>query len=154
MACKQVIVLPPEIPMIYGSPAHIQTFIGDMVLPMREVIAANPLSIKYGGDVEYILHAFIKFMMAPSNAKNARSRWDPHSRWERYDRKLHPKGKQPYPTWFLNRLRKYLSDHRRTLVNLPSNPFLPGAPRVPSHTKLIVLYPRPTHPGPLWEMSL
>jgi hypothetical protein len=95
MACKQVIVLPPEIPMIFGSP-HIQTFIGDMVPAMREVVAADPLSTRYEVDVEYILHAFIKFMMAPSNAKNARSRWDPHSRWERYDRKFHSKGKQPF----------------------------------------------------------
>jgi hypothetical protein len=108
MACKQIIVLPSEIPMIFGSPAHIQTFIGDMVPPTREVIAAHPLSTKYGVNVEYILHDFIKFMMAPSNAKNARSRWDPQSRWERYDRKFHSKRKQPYPTWFLNRLRKYL----------------------------------------------
>ena len=143
MACKQVIVLPPEIPMIFGSPAHIQTFIGDMVPAMREVIAANPLSAKYEVDVECILYTFIKFMMASSNAKNSRSRWDPHSRWERYDRKFHPKGKKPYPTWFLNRLRRFLSDHRATLVNLPSNPFLPGAARAPSRTKLIVIYLRP-----------
>jgi hypothetical protein len=59
MACKQIIVLPPEIPMIFGSPAHIQTFIGDMVAPTREVIAAHPLSTKYGVNVEYILHDFI-----------------------------------------------------------------------------------------------
>ena len=95
MACKQVIVLPPEIPMIFGSP-HIQTFIGDMVPAMREVIAAHLFSTKYEVHVEYSLLAFIKFMMAPSNAKNARSRWDPHSRWERYDRKFHSKGKQPF----------------------------------------------------------
>jgi hypothetical protein len=154
MACKQVIVLPPEIPMIFVNPDDIRHFIGGMVPAIREVIAADPLSTKYGVEVEYILFTFIQFMMAPSNAKNARLRWDPHSRWERYDRKFHPKGKKPYPTWFLNRLRKYLSDHRGTLVNLPSNPFLPGAARVPSHTKLIVLYPRPTNTGPLWEMSL
>ncbi len=110
MACKQVIVLPPEIPMIYGLPARIQTFIPDMVPAIREVIAADPLSTKYGVGVEYTLTAFIQFMMAPSNAKHARSRWDPHSRWERYHRKIHPKGKIPYPTWFLNWLRKYLSD--------------------------------------------
>jgi hypothetical protein len=151
MACKQVIVLPPEIPMIYGSPAHIQTLIGGMVPAIREVIAADPLSTKYGVEVEYILLAFITFMMAPSNAKNARSRWDPHSRWERYDRKIHPKGKKPYPTWFLNRLRKYLSDHRATLVNLPRKT---GADRVPSHTKLIVVYLQPTNTAPLSKISL
>ena len=52
MACKQVIVLPPEIPMIYGLPARIQTFISDMVPAIREVIAADPLSTKYGVEVE------------------------------------------------------------------------------------------------------
>jgi hypothetical protein len=153
MACKQVIVLPPEIPMIFGSPAHIQTFIGDMVPAMREVIAAHPFSTKYEVHVEYSLLAFIKFMMAPSNAKNARSRWDPHSRWERYDRKFHSRGKQPYPTWFLNRLCKYLSDHCATLVNLPKKPLLPGAARVPARTKLIVLYLPPTNSAPLSTIS-
>jgi hypothetical protein len=154
MACKQVIVLPPEIPMIFGLPAHIQTFIGDMVPAMREVIAADPLSTKYEVNVDYILNDFIKFMMAPSNAKNARSRWDPHSRWERYDRKIHPKGKQPYPTWYLHRLRKYMSDHRATLVILPRKPMLPGAARVPSRTKLIVVYQPPTNTAPLSTISL
>ena len=128
MACKQVIVLPPEIPMIFGSP-HIQTFIGEMVPAMLEVVAADPLSTRYEVDVEYILHAFIKFMMAPFNAKNARSRWDPHSRWERYDR------------------------NRATLVNLPKKPLLPGAARVPSRTKLIVLYLPPTNSAPLSTIS-
>jgi hypothetical protein len=143
MACKQVIVLPPEIPMIYGLPARIQTFIPDMVPAIREVIAADPLSTKYGVEVEYILTDFIQFMMAPS--KHARSRWDPHSRWERYNRKIHPKGKKPYPTWFLHRLRKYLSDHRATLVN---NPRKTGVDRVPSHTKLVVVYLQPTDTAP------
>jgi hypothetical protein len=147
MACKQVIVLPPEIPMIYGSPAHIQTFIGNMVPAIREVIAADPLSTKYGVEVEYIVTDFIQFMMARS--KHARSRWDPHSRWERYNRKLHPKGKKPYPTWFLHRLRKYLSDHRATLVNLPRKT---GADRVPSHTKLVVVYLQPTNTAPRSEI--
>ena len=148
MACKQIIVLPPEIPMIFGSPAHIQTFIGDMVPPTREVIASHPLSTKYGVNVSST-SSTISFMMAPSNAKNARSRWDPQSRWERYDRKFHSKRKQPYPTWFLNRLRKYLSDHHATLVNLPKKPLPPRAARVPSRTKLIVLYLPPTNTAPL-----
>jgi hypothetical protein len=86
MACKQVIVLPPEIPMIFVKPAHIQTFIGDMVPAMREVIAAHPLSA--------------------------------------------------------------------TLANLPRKPLLPGAARVPSHIKLIVLYQRPTNTAPLSTITL
>jgi hypothetical protein len=49
---KQIIVLPPEIPMIFGSPAHIQTFIGDMVPAVREVIAAHPLSTKYEVNID------------------------------------------------------------------------------------------------------
>lgn len=110
-----------------------------------EVIAADPLSTKYGVEVEYILTAFIQFMMAPSNAKHARSRWDPHSHWERYHRKIHPKGKIPYPTWFLNWLRKYLPDYRATLVNLPRKT---GTDRVPSHAKLIVVYLQPTNTAP------
>ena len=68
-------------------------------------------------------------------------------------RKFHSKGKQPYPTWFLNRLRKYLSDHRATLVNLPKKPLLPGAARVPSRTKLIVQYLPPTNSAPLSTIS-
>jgi len=96
---------------------------------LLEVVAADPLSTRYEVDVEYILHAFIKFMMAPFNAKNARSRWDPHSRWERYDR------------------------NRATLVNLPKKPLLPGAARVPARTKLIVLYLPPTNSAPLSTIS-
>ena len=143
MACIQVIVLPPEIPMEFVSPTDIRALLGDMVPAMREVIAADPLSTKFEVEVEYIVSAFIGFILATSNAKKAQSRWDPQSRWERYDHKYHRKGKKPYPTWLLNRLRKYLSDHRAKLVNLPRNPLLPGAARVPSRTKLIVLYQRP-----------
>lgn len=122
-------------------------FYRHMVPAIREVIAADPLSTKYGVEVEYIVTDFIQFMMARS--KHARSRWDPHSRWERYNRKLHPKGKKPYPTWFLHRLHKYLSDHRATLVNLPRKT---GADRVPSHTKLVVVYLQPTNTAPRSEI--
>lgn len=142
MACKKVIVLlPPAIPRVSVSPADIRAFIRDMIPAMREVIAANPLTIEYEMDGDYILQAFIKFILAPSKTQQSQSRW------EKYDREFNMKGKKPYPTWFLNRLNKYLYGNRATLANLPMNPFKPWTGRpVPqlSRTKLIVIYLRPS----------
>jgi hypothetical protein len=53
MACKQVIVLPPEIPMVCPSSTDIRDFLRDMVPAMREVIAAN-LSTEFEDDINYI----------------------------------------------------------------------------------------------------
>ena len=70
------------------------------------------------------------------------------------------KGKNPYPTWFLNRLRKYLSDNRAILAKtLPSNSFKSGTrtsrPVLKlSHTKLIVVYLQPTNTAPRSKLSM
>jgi hypothetical protein len=59
LACKQVIVLPPEISMVCPSPTDIRGFLSDMVPAMREVIAAN-LSTEFEDDIIYILQSFIQ----------------------------------------------------------------------------------------------
>jgi hypothetical protein len=111
-----------------------------MMPPMREIIAAHPLSTQYEVDGDRVLHAFINFMLVPPKPKKSRSRW------ERYDRKSHKK-KKPYATWFLIQLLKYLHDNRGTLANLPLNPFKPGTgrpiPQLPP-IELIVVYQRPS----------
>jgi hypothetical protein len=143
MAWKQVIVIPREIPKECALPADIQDFIGHMVPAMREVIAASPLSTEYEDDNAYIMQSFIKFMRNPSKKSPPR--------WERYER--HLKRKEPYPTWYLNRLCKYLSDNRAALAKtLRSNSFKSGTSRsVPqlSRTKLIVIYLRPSDNSPI-----
>jgi hypothetical protein len=101
MACKQVIVLPPEIPMVFPSPTEIRGFLHDMVPAMREVIAAT-LSTEFEDDIIYILQSFIQFILA---------QWS----WKKYYRKFHKKEKEAFLTWFLIWLRKYLSDNRATL---------------------------------------
>jgi len=146
MACKQLIVLPPGIPMVCPSPTDIPDFLRDMVPAMLQVIAANPPSTDYEGDIDYISHSFITFILA---------QWS----WKKYERRNFPmKGENPYPTWFLNRLRKYLSDNRAILAkNLPSNSFNPGTSRPVlklSHTKLVVVYLQPTNTAPRSKLSL
>jgi hypothetical protein len=139
MACKQVIVLPPKIPMVCPSPTDIRDFLHDMVPAMREVIAAT-LSTEFEDDIIYILQSFIQLILA---------QWS----WKKYYRKLHKKEKEPFPTWFLNWLRKYLSDNRATLAKtLPSNSFKRGTSRPVlklSRTKLIVIYLRPRDVSPI-----
>ena len=144
MARKQVIVLSPEIPMVCPSPTDIRDFLRDLVPAMREVIAAT-LSTDYEDDIDYILQSFLKFILA---------QWS----WKKYYRKFHKKEKEPFPTWFLNWLRKYLSDNRATLAKtLPSYSFKPGTswPVLKlSRTKVIVIYLRPRNVSPRASISL
>ncbi len=78
---KKVIVLPPAIAEVFILPTNMQAYIGDMMPPMREVIAAHPLSTQYEVAGDRVLHAFINFMLVPPKPKKSRSSW------ERYDRK-------------------------------------------------------------------